>query len=94
MAISKKEIIKNLSKTLFFSLKDSSMVLESFLEIIKNESRTKNVKISGFGTFSLQNSPQRYGRNPKTKESYIIKSRNRFILKASNKLKGKLNWKV
>ena len=94
MTITKKIIVKNLSKKLLISLNDSSRLMESFLEIIKKQSQIKNVKISGFGTFSFKNTPQRFGRNPKTKESYIITSRNRFNLKSSNKLKGELNWKA
>ena len=91
MTITKKNICKDLSKKLGISSKNSASFLESFLEIIKIESQQKYVKFSGFGSFFYKKTPQRLGRNPKTKESCIILPGNRLVFKVANKIKEELN---
>ena len=72
------------------SLSDSKAILNSFINIIK-KNKLKKIKISNFGTFYFHTTPQRLGRNPKTKEEFIIPKRQKLILKASNAVKNKLN---
>ena len=72
------------------SLSDSKALLNSFINIIK-KNKSKKIKISNFGTFYFHITPQRLGRNPKTKEEFIIPKRQKLILKASNAVKNKLN---
>ena len=91
MNISKKDIKKNIVNKSLVSNNDGSKILESFLSLVKIESQLKIVKLSGFGSFSFKKSPERIGRNPKTKESYIIPISNKLHFKASNKVKGKMN---
>ncbi|MDR1551522.1 MAG: integration host factor subunit alpha [Holosporaceae bacterium] len=45
------------------------------------------VKISGFGTFSIRQKNERMGRNPRTLEKALIKSRKVVTFKASPVLK-------
>lgn len=73
------------------SIKDSKLLNNHFLELISKNLNKKNVKISGFGVFSEHISPKRIGRNPKTKESYIIKSMRKPVFRASKKVKDILN---
>ena len=87
----KASISKVLSENLGITLAESSLITNSFLEIIKNNSFQKRIKLSGFGTFFVHRSPKRMGRNPKTKESYIIGARKKLNFKASNKIKEILN---
>ena len=78
-----------------FSKKISEILLEDILElIIKNIIKHKKVKIAKFGTFSLRNKKERVGRNPKTKESAIISSRNVILFKASKEFKEYINKNV
>tara|TARA_B100000780_G_C21110285_1_gene448627 strand:- start:1486 stop:1761 length:276 start_codon:yes stop_codon:yes gene_type:complete len=91
MTTTKKDISKIVSRRLKISSRKGSNILESFLNQIKNISRFKVVKLSGFGSFDSQTTPQRIGRNPKTKESYIIDSRIRLTLKVSNIIKESIN---
>ena len=91
MTITKKKIAKTLSKNLSVKLENGSDIVDTFLSIIKLNSRKKLVKLSGFGTFGTKKTPHRVGRNPKTKESYIIPSINKPFFKASNKTKEILN---
>tara|TARA_B100000989_G_C19124590_1_gene296814 strand:+ start:85 stop:357 length:273 start_codon:yes stop_codon:yes gene_type:complete len=87
----KASISKVLSENLGITLAESSLITNSFFEIIKNNSFQKRIKLSGFGTFFVHRSPKRMGRNPKTKESYIIGARKKLNFKASNKIKEILN---
>ena len=87
----KSTISKNISKELNISNKLSLEFFNSFVECIKLQSMHKVVKLSGFGTFMIHKSPQRIGRNPKTKESYIIKPRKKIIFKASQTIKKIIN---
>ena len=90
MGFGKKDIIKNISSKALITSKVSSLVLEAFLTIIK-ENKTKKIKISKFGTYYLHKSPARIGRNPKTKEEFKILPSQKLAFKASNKVKSILN---
>lgn len=87
----KAKISKIISNELEIPHKISLKFLDSFLNSLKLHSLNKIVKLSGFGTFMIHKSPQRIGRNPKTKESYIINPRNKIIYKPSQKIKEILN---
>ena len=91
MNVTKKKIIKNINIESLISIEDGSNFLELFLLIIKKQAKLDRVKLSGFGAFSFKKTPKRRGRNPKTKESYIIPEYNKLNFKPSNKIKGKLN---
>jgi len=91
MNVTKKNIIKNINKESSISIKDGSILLESFLMFIKKQAKLNKVKLSGFGTFSLKKTPNRVGRNPKTGDSYIIPSIKKVNFKPSNILKDKIN---
>ncbi len=84
-------ISRRISKKLNISINESKLLLDHFLNIIKTESKFKKIKLSGFGTFYTHTAPNRLGRNPKTLESYIIKSIKKLNYKASIKTKETLN---
>ena len=89
---SKNSIVKIISKDLNINTKDSKDIFEFFIYLVKNESKSKTIKLNSFGVFKMQQTSKRLGRNPKTKKTYIIEARKKLIFKASNKLKRKLNW--
>ena len=91
MNFSKTNIIKNISKKSSVSAGDASSMLESFLLLIKNKSKSRLVKLSGFGSFSFKKTPERLGRDPKTQDSYIIPEMNKLNFKPSNKIKETIN---
>ena len=75
-----------------YSKKISETILEEFFDIIlKNLIKTKKVKISKFGTFSLKRKKSRVGLNPKTKEKALISERNVVTFKASKEFKKYVN---
>ena len=72
MKLTKMAIIKKLSSEMSIDREISSKILNDFLKTIKDNIIKKNIKITGFGTFYKHRTLKRIGRNPKTKESYII----------------------
>jgi len=88
----KRDISKNIAEDINISINESNKFIDTFLELIKSNIEKKLVKISGFGTFFIYKTPKRLGRNPKTKESYIIPPMNKINFKSSNKVKRTLNW--
>ena len=90
MGFGKKDIVKNISSKALITSKTSSLVLEAFLSFIK-QNKSHKIKISKFGTYYLHNSPARIGRNPKTKEEFIIRSRKSISFTASKNLIASMN---
>ena len=91
MNFSKNNIIKNITKKSSVPALEGSKILESFLLLVKTKALSKSVKLSGFGAFSFKKTPKRIGRNPQTKDSYIIPVMNKLNFKASNKVKANIN---
>ena len=60
--------------------------IDKILEIWGNEMINSNLSINNIGSFSIKKKNERIGRNPKTKEEYVIKSRKVISFKKSNKL--------
>ena len=87
----KKNLSMKISTETDISLSESQKITNYLIKIIKNNVYNKNVKIHSFGTFYVHKSPKRFGRNPKTKESYIIQPRLKINFKSSNKIKRILN---
>jgi len=87
----KASIAKEISSKTLISSKDSKKIIDSFISTIIRNVESKTIKINRFGTFKYQNTPKRLGRNPKTKESYIINPMKKVIFKASNYSKKVLN---
>jgi nucleoid DNA-binding protein len=90
MSLGKKDILKNISSETHFSIKESYLFLDTFISYIK-QNKSSTIKLSKFGTFIPHKSPQRIGRNPKTKEEFKIKPRTVLKFKASNNIKTFLN---
>ena len=91
MSFSKKDIAKYISSSINLSEAESKLLLNSFINIIKTKSKKSSLKIASFGTFSTKKSPQRIGRNPKTKQEFIISERSKLKFSASNKLRSLIN---
>jgi integration host factor subunit alpha len=91
MSLGKKDISINISTKAQISISNSNSLLNFFLTLIKDNSKNKAIKISNFGTFSYKDTPQRLGRNPKTRENFIISKRAKLYFKPSNNIKSTLN---
>ena len=91
MSICKKDISRNISSKIKTPSSLSSDILDRFIDLIKNNSKNKVVKLTKFGSFCSKTTPSRNGRNPQTKEEFIIKERSKLNFKSSNKVKAILN---
>ena len=91
MNLSKKNIVKSITKKSQVLDIEATNILESLLLLIKNKSKLGIVKLNSFGSFRYKKTPKRLGRNPKTKDSYIIPVQNKLNFKPSNKIKEKIN---
>ena len=91
MKVTKKYICKEISDTLNLSTIQTKDILNSFIEIIKKKSHKMPVKINRFGTFYKHTSPERIGRNPKTKETFTIPPIDKILFSSSNKIKKYIN---
>ena len=56
------------------------------LEIWSNQMISSDISVKNIGSFKINQKNERIGRNPKTKEEYLIKSRKVISFKKSNKL--------
>jgi integration host factor subunit alpha len=73
---------------------DCARPVDSFFDIIKDElTQGKDVKISGFGKWSVKKKGARIGRNPQNGEAITISPRTVVTFKWSNKVWEKLNGK-
>ena len=60
-------------------------------EVIDTLEQGENVKIAGFGSFTIRDKATRIGRNPKTGEEVPIEPRRVLSFRASSMLKDRLN---
>ena len=77
----------------FSKLVSENLINDFFSSVILNLKEEKKLKLSGFGTFSIRRKKSRIGRNPKTKESKVISSRNVVLFKPSKEFKEFINYK-
>jgi len=92
--LTKKDLVNLVYMQLGFSKKISENLIEDFLStIVSNIKDEKKLKLSKFGTFSIRQKKSRIGRNPKTKETKTISSRNVVLFKPSKEFKEFINLK-
>ena len=92
--LTKKDLVNLIYMQLGFSKQISENLIEDFLStILKNIIDEKKLKISKFGTFSIRQKKSRIGRNPKTKETKMISSRQVVLFKPSKEFKELINLK-
>ena len=92
--LTKKDLVNLVYMQLGFSKQISENLIEDFLStIVSNIKQEKILKLSKFGTFSIREKKPRIGRNPKTKETKMISSRDVVLFKASKEFKEFVNLK-
>ena len=90
--LTKKDLVNVIYMQLGFSKHVSENLLNDFLStIISNIKNEKKLKLSNFGTFMIREKKSRIGRNPKTRETKIISSRNVVLFKPSKEFKEYIN---
>ena len=92
--LTKKDLVNLVYMQLGFSKQISENLIEDFLSTISsNIKNEKKLKLSKFGTFTIKQKKSRIGRNPKTKETKMISSREVVLFKPSKEFKDFVNLK-
>jgi integration host factor subunit alpha len=87
--LTKAELAELLFERLGLNKRESKDMVEAFFEIVTAALVSgEDVKLSGFGNFSIRRKAPRPGRNPRTGESIPIDARNVVTFHASHKLKA------
>ena len=87
----KKYLYKILSKKTGYSVLYSKKLIDDFLLILSLNVKKSKFVLKNLGTFKTVYKNERLGRNPKTKESFIITARKSLSFKASKNLNKKIN---
>ncbi len=91
MAMTKADLAENLFNELGLNKREAKEFVELFFEKIREAlAAGEQVKLSGFGNFSLRQKNPRPGRNPKTGEEIPITARRVVTFRASHKLKERV----
>jgi len=90
--VTKADIVDRVVERTGFSKKESVALVELVFETMKNTIESgENLKISGFGNFSVKEKADRRGRNPQTGEEITIEARKILTFKPSQLLKQSIN---
>jgi len=91
MTLRKTDLI-NLLGSLDLTKSESLRLIESVISIIKDElAKGKEIKISGFGKWTVKQKKERKGRNPQSGESMTICARKVVTFKPSPVLRDAIN---
>ena len=89
--ITRKEISEAISEEVGLSRQMSTQILESVLEeMTQGLINGKQLKISSFASFNVNDKNERIGRNPKTGEEKPITARKAISFKASDGFKERV----
>ena len=89
--ITKREISESLSQRTGFPLSLSKKLVTNLLNIMSDQIKKDNLIIKNLGSFNLIVKNERIGRNPKTKEEFIINKRKTISFSSSKNLTNYLN---
>ncbi len=90
--VTRQDLAESVYREIGLSRSESSALVESVIEHVSAALETgQQVKLAGFGTFSLRDKKERIGRNPKTGEEVPITSRRVLVFKPSQVLRERVD---
>jgi integration host factor subunit alpha len=90
--VTRADLAEAVYREIGLSRSESSELVESVIDYICEALlKGENVKLAGFGTFSLRDKKERIGRNPKTGEEVPITSRRVLVFKPSQVLRERVD---
>jgi DNA-binding protein HU-beta len=91
--MTKDTIIKTIAENIEGATqKDVKVIIDEFIDVVtKTVAKGEDVKISGFGTFSVTERAERFARNPRTGEAVIVPPTKSPKFKASKIFKDSVN---
>lgn len=88
MTVTKAFLVDSLCNTHGFNANDARALVDNFYaEIAANLAAGTDVKLTGFGSFTLRDKKARPGLNPRTGERKVVSARRVVKFKAADKLK-------
>lgn len=85
------DLVKDLSLKTGYSQSYSKKIVDDLINIFIQNIKSGNLNLKNIGSFKLLNKKERIGRNPKTKEEFIITSRKSLSFTSSKKIIDNLN---
>jgi integration host factor subunit alpha len=86
------EISKAVNRNTDLSPNDADIMVTAVFDLIKvSLEQGENIKLPGFGSFTVRDKRQRDGRNPKTGEAMPITARKVVTFKASHLLRDRVS---
>ena len=89
--LKKEDLIKIIKSKIGYSSNFSKKIINDLIDIIIHEIKGGNCIIKNVGSFKIIHKKERMGRNPKTKDEFIISSRKSVSFIPSKKIITKLN---
>lgn len=92
MALTKAEIVDDLSRDIGINKREAKEIVELFYQTIADAlTKGRQVKLSGFGNFTLHDKNERPGRNPKTGEEIPVSARRVVTFRSGQKLRARVS---
>ena len=88
--ITKEDLIKGLSKKTGYPLSFSKKIINDLIKIIIENTKSGNLILKSLGSFKIIHKKERVGRNPKTKEEFLISSRKIVSFTPAKKISNKI----
>jgi len=89
MALTKADLVKRLHEEIGLNKREAKDFVELFFEELRSTlEQGEEIKLSGFGNFSLRDKGERPGRNPKTGEVIPVTARRVVTFRSGQKLKS------
>lgn len=92
--MNKKELIEKISLYSGLTFRQSERALNELINAISNELKNGEVRLTGFGTFTVIERSERQGRNPKTGETMAIGAKRVPVFRAGSTLKDQVNQRI
>ena len=95
MTLTKEHLVETLVKAKNFHYADAKNFVDAFFsELVSNLENSFDMRISGFGNFSLNDKKSRPGRNPKTGDSVELSGKYVPHFKPGKELRERVNLSV
>ncbi len=85
------DLIKHIANKSGFSFNYSKKLVNDLLKIILFNIKVDDFNLKGIGSFKILHKKERYGRNPKTKQKFLITARKTISFTASKKITDKIS---
>ena len=80
-----------MNKETGFSNSFARKLIDDLIDIITDNIKDGHLNLKNIGSFKIKHKKERLGRNPKTKEEFLISSRKTISFTPSKKIYKKIN---